>query len=101
MLFITYMENLIIDIQGSEIWQYIHSNKTLDEIMIYLQKDADYSKFEKFIDFIKDKYELDVQGITPNFIVSILMISKFSDDLIGKNRVEEEDMVFLNPKRDI
>ena len=40
MLFITYMENLIIDIQGSEIWQYIHSNKTLDEIMIYLQKDA-------------------------------------------------------------
>lgn len=88
------IEGIIEDIKNSNIWETIHSTSDLEKILVYLKdKTLDYSPFDNMIKFILYKYDLDISNINSNFIVSIIMIYRFADELIGKNRVEEENII--------
>ena len=89
------MENIIKNIKESNIWKYIHNdNNNIDNIMVYLKKkDIDYSAFDNLLCYIADNNGVNIDNINSYFIVSIIMIHKFADDIIGKNRVEEEDII--------
>jgi len=91
------MNNIIHEIKNSEIWTKIHSDDDLGNIMSFLKrKDLDYSDIKELVLFLNETY--DITNITNNFIVSIIMISKFPDELIGKERVEEEDLIVYKSK---
>lgn len=88
------MEELLDNIKLSTVWRTIHETNDLFYIMDYLKKpDIDYSSIEVFISHICDKYDIANTMITNKIITSIIMIGLFPDDLVGKERVDKEELV--------
>ena len=78
------MEYLLEDIKKSIIWTKLHNATSSDDIMSYIcSNDVDYSLFDKFIDSIVNNSKIEKGILRPKLIVSILMIAKYPDSIIG------------------
>ncbi len=88
------MENILEKIKKSDIWCKIHENQSVESIMKYLKKrDLDYSYFDELIQYLVNNHDIDSETIKNNFLISTIMIYKFPDELIGKTRIDEEDLI--------
>tara|TARA_B100000575_G_scaffold292779_1_gene302097 strand:- start:765 stop:1877 length:1113 start_codon:yes stop_codon:yes gene_type:complete len=88
------MDSLVENIKQSEIWKKIHSDEPVLDIMAYFKsKNIDYSSIESLIDYISSNHSIDKTLITCKFLTSIIMISKFPDDIIGNNKGETEEIL--------
>ncbi len=93
------MCELVNELKKSPIWKKIHSDENIIDITNYLkQDDIDYSEINALLDFIHSEYGLEKNTITKKLFTSIIMISKFPDDLIGKERGDKEDLIYTKSK---
>jgi hypothetical protein len=88
------MNSLVENIKQSAIWQKIHSDEPVLDIMAYFKsKDIDYTSIELFIDRICTTNSIDEKLITYKFLTSILMIAKFPEDIIGTTKGDVEQLL--------
>ena len=90
------MENHISNLKKTQVWNKLENDVQFDEITDFLRSDGikdDYSIIKQFLDHLSEKHEIDNDLLDSKFIVSILMINKFNDFIIGKNRVEKEELI--------
>ncbi len=82
-------------LKKSDVWIKIHSESEVTKITEYLTDSSiNYSTLDNFISYIKNKFELEENIISHKLLVSILMISRFPDDLIGSNRNDTEESIY-------
>ena len=95
------MRAIIENIKKSSIWLKIHEATSAEVIKEYIvSRTIDYSVIEYLIDHITNNHKIDKGLLRPKFIVSILMIGKFPDEMVGTKRGEIEQNI-VNKARDI
>mgnify|MGYP001424906037 CR=1 FL=1 len=90
------MENHISNLKKTKVWNKLEDDIQFDEITDFLRSEGikeDYTIIKNFLDYLSEKHEIEENLLDSKFIVSILMINKFNDFIIGKNRVEKEELI--------
>lgn len=89
------MNSLVNDIKENELWQKIHSGEPVSDIIEYFKKtDLNYRVIDLFLDHLNANFGIDKSILTSKFLISIFMISKFPEDIIGsKLEDKEKDVV--------
>lgn len=88
------MNNLIKEIKETDIWKTIHSNLHVNDIIKYFEEgNKEYVCIKNFINFMIKSNDLEENFINERLFVSIIMIAKFPDDIIGKERIDKEDLI--------
>ena len=89
------MNSLVNDIKENELWQKIHSEEPVCDIVEYFKKtDLNYGVIDLFLDHLNENFGIDKNILTSKFLISIFMISKFPEDIIGsKLEDKEKDVV--------
>lgn len=93
------MNQLVENIKSSEIWKTIHSDKSVPEILDYLKSDKlDYSSINAFLDYLTENFGIEKNILRPKFMISIFMVSKFPDDIVGKKLEDKEKAIIERAK---
>ena len=89
------MNSLVNEIKENELWQKIHSEEPVSEIIEYFKKtDLNYKVLDLFLEYLNENFGIDKNILTSKFLISIFMISKFPEDIIGsKLEDKEKDVV--------
>ena len=89
------MSEYIELLKESQVWLKIHSESEVTKITEYLADSSiDYSSIDNFINYIQQIFNLEEKIISHKLLVSILMISKFPNDIIGSDRNETEESIY-------
>ena len=93
------MTQLLSQIKECGIWTKIHSEDSVINITEYLKSNTlDYQAIDSLLDYIHNEYNLENNMISKKLFTSIIMISKFPDDLIGKERGDKEESIYTKSK---
>ena len=88
------MDTIIENIKTSLIWDKLHESESMDNIVEYLKtKNVDYTTISTLIDNITTNHKIAHGILRPSFIVSILMIGKFPDEMIGTKLGDTEQNI--------
>jgi len=88
------MDTIVENIKTSLIWSKLHESDSMDNIVEYLKTtDVDYSTIDALINNITTNHKIEHGILRPSFIVSILMIGKFPDEMIGTKLGDTEQNI--------
>ena len=89
------MSEYIELLKKSDVWLKIHSESDVTKITEYLRNpNINYNVLDNFLNFIQQKFNIEEKIINHKLLVSILMISKFPNDLIGSSRNDTEESIY-------
>ena len=89
------MSEYIEQKKKSDVWLKIHSESKVTKITEYLADSSiDYSTLDNFINYIQQKFDLEEKLISHKLLVSIVMISKFPNDIVGSDRNDTEESIY-------
>ena len=89
-----YLDKYLDDVIEGDMWKKIHSPEPVLDIMAFFkQKDIDYGPMDVFLKQIESIHEIDAGLLTCKLLVSILMISKYPNDIIGETLGDQEQQI--------
>lgn len=95
------MNSLVEDIKENELWQKIHSEEEVSDIIEYFKKtDINYDVIDLFLEYLNENFGIDKNILTSKFLISIFMISKFPEEIIG-TKLEDKEKEVLSKASEI